>query len=260
MNTSSFKRQMKNLSQNKIVLYILLILAVTNLFGYLMSENYTAILMFLVVGYLTTYFTKNMIIVFGTAIITTNFVVAMNFTRNRRENFDDKKDESKEDNDEDNEKNKEKQDNQVVKEDDSNVKTLTGRNNIYKKNEYDPSTGKKYNTTTINAKDAALNEDNKDPKNPVMIGDKKNSDDVEGTCTGPNCKASSKTAKIEQAHSVMQNLMNNPEAMKEMQKQQAEITKTIQDLEPLVDKVEGMMNKLGGSKIANLIGGLGKMM
>ena len=36
-----------------------------------------------------------------------------------------------------------------------------------------------------------------------------------------------------------------------------ECLQTIATLEPMIDKVEGMMNKIGGSKIASLIGGLG---
>ena len=38
------------------------------------------------------------------------------------------------------------------------------------------------------------------------------------------------------------------------------MNKTIATLEPMIDKVEGMMNKIGGSKIASLIGGLGPLL
>ena len=63
MNTSSIQKKIKNLGQNKILLYILLILSVTNVFGYIMSDNLIAVLMFIVVGYLSTFFTKNMNII-----------------------------------------------------------------------------------------------------------------------------------------------------------------------------------------------------
>ena len=88
MNTSPIQKQIKNLGQNKILLYILLILSVTNVFGYIMSENFVAVLMFIVIGYLSTFFTKNMNIILAIPIITTNFVVAMNYSRGNKEGLD----------------------------------------------------------------------------------------------------------------------------------------------------------------------------
>ena len=244
MNTASLKKQMKNLSQSKIVLYILLILAVTNLFGYLMSENFTAVFMFLVIGYLTTYFTDNMIIVFAVSIFATNFAVAMNYNRNREGLANSEK------------KEKDEKTESVDKEDDSNVKTLTDRKGSYKNLEYNALTGKKEklkNSTTDEAMKHAL-KDNKTPQNPVIIDKKKEKGDVDGVCSGPSCKKNSKSAQIENAHAMVDNLLNNPD---ELIKQQQAIEQTIATLEPMIDKVEGMMNKIGGSKIASLIGGLG---
>lgn len=250
MNTGSLKKQMKNLSQSKIVLYILLILAVTNLFGYLMSENFTAVFMFLVIGYLTTYFTDNMIIVFAVSIFATNFAVAMNYNRNREGMTTENKGD-KENNDEKTET--------VEKEDDSNVKTLTDREGSYKHLEYNALTGKKEkskNSTTDEAMKHAL-KDNKTPENPVIIDKKKEKGDVDGVCSGPSCKNNSKSAQIENAHAMVDNLLNNPD---ELIKQQQAIEQTIATLEPMIDKVEGMMNKIGGSKIAGLLGGLAPLL
>lgn len=247
MNTASLKKQMKNLSQSKIVLYILLILAVTNLFGYLMSENFTAVFMFLVIGYLTTYFTDNMIIVFAVSIFATNFAVAMNYNRNR---------EGLSNGDNGNNEEKDEKTETVKNEDDSNVKTLTDRKGSYKNLEYNALTGKKEkpkNSTTDNAMNDAL-KDNKTPQNPVIIDKKKEKGEVEGVCSGPSCKQNSKSAQIENAHAMVDNLLNNPD---ELIKQQQAIEQTIATLEPMIDKVEGMMNKIGGSKIASLISGLG---
>ena len=250
MNTASLKKQIKNLSQSKIVLYILLILAVTNLFGYLMSENFTAVFMFLVIGYLTTYFTDNMIIVFAVSIFATNFAVAMNYNRNREglANGDNGK-----------KKDKDEKTESVDKEDDSNVKTLTDRKDSYKNLEYNALTGKKEkpkNSTTDEAMKHAL-KDNKSPQNPVIIDKKKEKGDVDGVCSGPSCKKNSKSAQIENAHAMVDNLLNNPD---ELIKQQQAIEQTIATLEPMIDKVEGMMNKIGGSKIASLIGGFAPLL
>jgi len=56
---------------------------------------------------------------------------------------------------------------------------------------------------------------------------------------------------------MVDNLLNNPD---ELIKQQQAIEQTIATLEPMIDKVEGMMNKIGQSKIAGLIGGLGPLL
>jgi hypothetical protein len=99
--------------------------------------------------------------------------------------------------------------------------------------------------------------DNKTPQNPVIIDKKKEKGDVDGVCSGPSCKKNSKTAQIENAHAMVDKLLNNPD---ELIKQQKAIEQTIATLEPMIDKVEGMMNKIGGSKIASLIGGLGPLL
>jgi len=65
----------KSLLKDKYVLYIVLFFAVTNLFGYLMMRNFDAVMFFLVVGFLSSYFSKNMIIVLLIAILSTNFLV-----------------------------------------------------------------------------------------------------------------------------------------------------------------------------------------
>jgi hypothetical protein len=217
-----------------------------------MSENFTAVFMFLVIGYLTTYFTDNMIIVFAVSIFATNFAVAMNYNRNREglSNGDNGKKKEK------NEKTE-----SVDKEDNSNVKALTDRKDSYKNLEYNALTGtgkkeKPKNSTTDEAMKHAL-KDNKTPQNPVIIDKKKEKGEVEGVCSGPSCKQNSKSAQIENAHAMVDNLLNNPD---ELIKQQQAIEQTIATLEPMIDKVEGMMNKIGGSKIASLIGGLGPLL
>ena len=66
---------MKLLLKNKAVLYIVLFIAVTNAMGYLMVSNFEAITLFFLVGLLTSYFSKNMIVVMLVAIIATNLLV-----------------------------------------------------------------------------------------------------------------------------------------------------------------------------------------
>lgn len=70
------KRELNQLLKDKNVLYIVLFLAVTNLFGYIVTGNLEAVVFFLIIGFLTSYFSKNMIVVMLVAMLTTNFLVA----------------------------------------------------------------------------------------------------------------------------------------------------------------------------------------
>lgn len=73
------KFNIKSLLKDKIVLYVVLFLAVTNLFGYLIAGNFDAIMLFLVTGFASTYFSKNMIIIMLIAMLITNFLIGGKF-------------------------------------------------------------------------------------------------------------------------------------------------------------------------------------
>ena len=68
-------RNMKKMLKNKTVLYIVLFIAVTNVMGYLMANNIDAVILLFLVGLLTSYFSKNMIVVMLAAIVFTNLLV-----------------------------------------------------------------------------------------------------------------------------------------------------------------------------------------
>ena len=69
------KMNIRSLLKDKNVLYVVAFLAITNLFGYLLLQNFDAVVFFLIVGFLTSYFSKNMIVVMLVAMISTNFIV-----------------------------------------------------------------------------------------------------------------------------------------------------------------------------------------
>jgi len=56
--------KMDQLLNDKNVLYIVFVVAILNLLGYLITNNLEAVVFFLIVGFLSTYFSKNMIDVF----------------------------------------------------------------------------------------------------------------------------------------------------------------------------------------------------
>ena len=66
---------LKTMAHNETVLYTLSILAIVNLIGYILNENSFAIILFLLLGYGMTRFTKNMVYVLLSTILITNFIV-----------------------------------------------------------------------------------------------------------------------------------------------------------------------------------------
>ena len=78
--------------KNKIVLYIITFIALMNLFGYVLIQNYKAVTMFLAVGLIVFNFNKNMIIVLLCCLLATNLYVVA--TKTNYEGFQ-KKDQTK---------------------------------------------------------------------------------------------------------------------------------------------------------------------
>jgi len=64
--------KLKSLLKNKNFLYFVFFIATVNTFGYLMMRQTEAVMLFALVGFLTTFFTQNMVIVLLAAIIVTN--------------------------------------------------------------------------------------------------------------------------------------------------------------------------------------------
>ena len=95
--------------KDKRVLYIVLFLAVSNLFGFLMTQNFNGIIVFLLTGLISTYFSRNMIVVMLVAMVVSNIISGTNMFRTIQEGMenDKKKDDEEsesEDDDEDNKK------------------------------------------------------------------------------------------------------------------------------------------------------------
>jgi hypothetical protein len=81
----------QSMLQDKNVLYIVSFLAVINFFGYIVLRDSYALLIFLSIGFISTYFSKNMTVVLITTLILTNFITVV--SRNlvsvgRKEGFD----------------------------------------------------------------------------------------------------------------------------------------------------------------------------
>jgi len=68
------KFNVKSLLKDKTVLYVVLFFAITNFFGYILLKNYDAVMFMVLVGLITSYFSKNMIVILLSSIILTTFL------------------------------------------------------------------------------------------------------------------------------------------------------------------------------------------
>ena len=74
-SSQKFTESSSNLFSNKYVLYISFFFAIVTVANYLLRNNLEAVGIFIIIGFLTTYFSKNMIIVLLTTTVITNFLV-----------------------------------------------------------------------------------------------------------------------------------------------------------------------------------------
>jgi hypothetical protein len=85
------KFDIKSLLRDKNVLYIVAFLAATNVLSYLMAGNYESIVFFGVVGYLATYYSKNMIVILLISMLATNLILGTRMLKRNVEAMDNKR-------------------------------------------------------------------------------------------------------------------------------------------------------------------------
>ncbi len=66
---------------NKFVLYLIAFLSITNVIGYMMMNNLNALILFFLIGLLTSRFSKNMTIILLTPLILVNFLMTANMIK-----------------------------------------------------------------------------------------------------------------------------------------------------------------------------------
>ena len=76
------------LLRNRNVLYVVLLFAIANLFSYLMMKQLDAVAFFIIIGFLTSYFSKNMIVIMLTSMISTFLLVQVNMLGNVQEGME----------------------------------------------------------------------------------------------------------------------------------------------------------------------------
>ena len=125
------KFNMKSLLKNKYVLYIVFFFAVTNFFGYVLLKNYDAVIFMVLVGLVTSYFSKKMIVILVTAIACTTLLTAMSTVKeamttkapttsapgNENDSDEENNEDSDEDSDDDNNEDSDEENNEDSDED-----------------------------------------------------------------------------------------------------------------------------------------------
>mgnify|MGYP006437684385 CR=1 FL=1 len=79
---------MNYLLRSRNVLYVVLLFAIANLFSYLMMKQLDAVAFFIIIGFLTSYFSKNMIVIMFTSMISTFLLVQVNMLGNVQEGME----------------------------------------------------------------------------------------------------------------------------------------------------------------------------
>jgi choline-glycine betaine transporter len=97
-----FKKTLNNLLKNKIVLYVLVALALTNILGYISMNNNQAVILFISLSLITSFFSKNMIIILAVPLLLVNLLISVNVgvetMKNRVKKGKNKKSEDEEEN------------------------------------------------------------------------------------------------------------------------------------------------------------------
>ena len=249
---SSKKIDVQYLLRSRNVLYIVLVLAVLNLFSYLMLKQLDAVAFFIIIGFLTTYFSKNMIIVMLTAMLSTFIIVKIQLL-GRREGFkegaskteetDEKKDDEKKDGEKKDTKKKDGEKKDTKKKDTKKKDT--------KKKEDDKKDGE--------TKDGETKDGDNFTQQLSPARYNVNDDDDTPRRHKPNVDYS---ATLESAYDNLDKLLSS-DAIRNMSadtgrlaEKQQKLMGNIQKLTPIMDKASSVLNGLDIGGISGLMNGI----
>ena len=229
------------LSTDKNVLYIMLIIAFVNVLGYLMMGNFEAVVFFAIVAYLSTFFTKNMVIVFLVAILATNFLMVSKvnyFRANSREGMQNKDESSKDPDvatDEDNEK-------PVATAKPTPTLTASSKPTPKPTNRASRTTSAEKKTEGMNGKLA-----------PAKFNNDAESDDD----TGDASPFTSSNKDIEKAHDALQKIGGMNAETEAVMKQQKILMDNMKTMQPFLETAERFLDKFNMKGIDGLLGKVG---
>ena len=216
----------KNILQNKFVLYLVFFLSLVTVFGYITTSNFQAVLLFVLISLLTNYFSKNMIVILGAAIIGTNLVTLMNgsFLLNNSNN--------------------------VVEGFNRGMKMSEGDNPEEDNKDADEGADKQ----DTSGKHATKKEDFTNQElTPAVIDNIPNIDNLTNLLS-----KSDKGKKTEKAYDMLENAMNNDNIKglagetKNLLGKQAELMKQMKQITPILQQTMGLVNNLDLGALTNI--------
>jgi hypothetical protein len=86
------KLNIHSLLRDKNVLYVTLFITIINMFAYLMFRQFDAVLFLVIIGLITSHFSKNMIIILLTAMLSTNLAISIKLIGKVKEGMENKAD------------------------------------------------------------------------------------------------------------------------------------------------------------------------
>lgn len=239
-----------DLIKNKYVLYVLLFLAVTNVAGLISISDFNSLAFMIAVGLLTSYFTKNMVVVLGTALIATNVV----YMRNRAiEGFENDEDEDNEASDIEPKKTKDEKKQEAMKNKKNGKKTNPGKAKeaMNPKGKEDSKKGKKDGFAQRNVPSSS----------PAPATESEEDEEI-----GHRIDYA---ATMEQAYNNLQNMLGDggmsqlSKDTKQLIGQQKNLMKTLNDMQPMMKMAKDTMSGLNLDSMtkslqnmSSMIGGL----
>jgi hypothetical protein len=246
VNSKSLFNKVMN---NKFVLYAVALIALLDILGYLLRQEFSAILFFYLVGMITFHYTKNMTIVLGSALLVTTIVHLLKDRMNIKEgmrskrtteghkNGDKKKiEEDKHDDEDDDEDDDEEEEINKVKESMSDFKGLEKEVEGLVKDMNTKSGSKSGYQNQVKLKPSLYNIPNKDQLS----------------------KQLGKADKMEQAYDNLEKVVgdNGIKSMsnntKDLIKQQKELLHGLKDITPALNEAMGAIGKIDLGGLAGL--------
>lgn len=254
LSKSLVPQKIEGVFHNKFVLYIVLFIALINIVSYLAYRDFDMVAFFVLIGLLTSFFSKNMIVILLVAIVMSSVFKGVKLAGNshRREGMENKEEgaevEAGADAPADAEANA-----------DANANAETKAKD---EGSHASSNGVKAKEPTKEKKDGAATKQGMQNLSPAKYShDDNDSDDVR------DVNRVDYSSTLSAAYSNLQNLLgddgmkNLTDQTKSLMSEQKKLMDSMKSIEPLVNTAQGFMNQLSGNgglaSITKMLGGLG---
>ncbi len=255
LSKSLVPQKIEGVFHNKFVLYIVLFIALINIVSYLAYRDFDMVAFFVLIGLLTSFFSKNMIVILLVAIVMSSVFKGVKLAGNiRREGMENKEEGAEAE-----------AGANADAEAEANADANANANAETKANDEGSqasSNGVKAKEPTKEKKDGAATKQGMQNLSPAKYShDDNDSDDVR------DVNRVDYSSTLSAAYSNLQNLLgddgmkNLTDQTKSLMSEQKKLMDSMKSIEPLVNTAQGFMNQLSGNgglaSITKMLGGLG---